>query len=770
MKKTKILNSYNDNESRFSYLTLIKESFTDLIPVITVGCIFTIINNLPIKAYQNFMISIFGENWKAFGGTIWRGTFAIMSLLLLISLSKKIAEHKKLPTDLALITSISSLIIIIQPTADGGIPLNWLGTMGLFMVIFNSLISINLFSFFWNRDMFKLKIPNGEVSSSTKKSFDAIIPTLITLIIFGTFIQLFGIIFGTKDLHKFFYDAIQYPFTFLENGFLTSIIYILLNQICWFFGIHGSAVTDVLNENIFTPAITSNIAAFANNSGNLTIFTKPYFDSFVYLGGAGATLCLAIALLIFSKKKFTKRFAIITIVMGLFNVNELLVLGLPIVLNPIFAIPFIIVPIVLNIISYIASLLHLVPMTINSVHWTSPILISGAAVTGSISGSLLQFINLSVGILIYMPFVKHYEAKKYSSLTKVNDFSNKIISGDLSSTIDEDYLNRDDDLGIIAKALEHTRIEFSSLLQDLKLRINKRSAESSQLYETSSQLALRLDDISCDLETSFENSKNQAESLEEISSIIHEFRQDISRIIEDINQVGKSADDVSHFSSYGEKEISNVDKALIDTSKSFNTFTEVMGTTYGSIEKINLLIDSIKNISDMTNILALNASIEASRVGEAGRGFAVVASEIRRLADDTDMILKEIIDKVDLISDNIHYMDTAKDGLGQQLEIQEKHSKVMIDIFNKIGFLVKSVSEKVENVTALTENIKVKNDFIEDKVNASSNISKIQLDYTDKILKFSHSVHDVSKEMNKTSDHIRLDSEELQDAISKYKL
>ncbi|MEG2290040.1 MAG: PTS transporter subunit EIIC [Clostridium sp.] len=760
----------NDKTSKMLYLNLVKDAFIELIPIITVGCVFTIINNLPIPLYQNAMVSLFGENWKNLGGTIWQGTFAILSLLLLISLSKKIAEHKKIPTDIAIITAISSLIILIEPTLDGGIPLSWLGTMGLFIAILNSIISVNLFAFFWNKDKLKIKVPDGEVSAASKRSFDAIIPTLLTLLIFGVTLQLFGMIFGTKNIYKLFYDLIQYPFGFLQSGFLTSIIYILINQILWFFGIHGSAVTEVLNENIFTPAITSNIAAAANHEAVLNIFTKPYFDSFVYMGGAGATLCLAIALLIFSKKKFTKRFAIIALIMGLFNVNELLVLGLPLVLNPLLAIPFILVPIVLNIIAYIATSLHLVPMTIASVHWTSPILISGAAVTGSLAGSALQLINLAVGIMIYMPFVKIYEKRRFTSLNKVNDFSNKIISGDLSVTIDEDYLNRNDDIGIIANALEHTRKDFSALIQNLKVQIDNSSKQSELLYDTSSKLTSDLDDINNDLETSLDNSKNQFTSLEAITHIISKFKVDLSHIIEDVDEVGKRAEEVSSFSSYGEKELVNVDKAIKNTSESFSSFTGLMEATYGSINEINVLIDSINDISNMTNILALNASIEAARAGEAGRGFSVVASEIRKLSEDTDTILKEIIDKVNIITNNISFMDNAKNGLGEQIDIQEKHSKLMIDLFNKIGTLVKSVTEKAENVKLVTEDIKDKNEVIENKVIDSRNISKGQLEYTDKILHFSQDLNQVSKEMNKTSDQIKVDTDTLQNTVSKYKV
>lgn len=766
MTKLQNLFSRIDNSlSKIEYLNLIKEAFVELIPIIMVSSIFTVVNNLPIDIYQSFMTSIWGESWKDFGNTIYQSSFAIIALLMLIILSRKIAKYKNIPKNSTVLLSVVSLLILIKPIADGGIPLTWLGTMGLFIAIFVSLISCNIFSVFYKIEALKIKVPHGEVSESSKKSFESMIPILIILVLFCTLKTILDMIFGIDDIFLAFYTLIKKPFSLLESGFLTSTIYILLNQSCWFFGIHGSAVTEVLNENIFVPAINSNLAAIASGQGVTNIFTKPYFDTYVYMGGCGATICLAVALYIFSKKKYTKKLALMTIIIGLFNVNELLVFGLPIVLNPILIIPFIFVPLVLNLISYLAMAMNIVPLTLSNVHWTSPILMGGFVASGSISGSVLQLVNFAIGIMMYMPFVKIYESIKVTKSSKINDISKKIISGDLSQGLGDEYVNRHDDIGAIAKAMDHTRKEFINVIRDLMNHVDHGNTQASLLYNTSTNLFIHLDDINKELETSVTSSNNQFETLQNVKNVLYDFQEHIGSIIED---VGLNTLKVTDCSLTAEKEVLNVAAAIKNTSDSYDKFSQVMNNTYISISKINELIYSIKTIADMTNILALNASIEASRVGEIGKGFAVVASEIRKLSDSSNRILGEMTESVDIVSSNVKFMDNAKIVLGNQISLQEKSSKVMIEIFNEMNNLIKYTREKINNIKILSSNIKGKNVVIERKMSESCNISKENLEYSNRVLQFSEDINEISKDMLKTSDDIKTQGGILKEAIVKY--
>lgn len=133
------------------------------------------------------------------------------------------------------------------------------------------------------------------------------------------------------------------------------------------------------------------------------------------MGGCGTTLSLIIAFYIASKRKHHRNLSSMSLPAGLFNINEPMVFGLPIVLNPVFFIPFILTPVVLTLVSYLAIAIGIVPRTVAMIPWTTPPIIGGFLATGSIVGSLLQIVNMSIGVLLYMPFVivaERIEARK----------------------------------------------------------------------------------------------------------------------------------------------------------------------------------------------------------------------------------------------------------------------------------------------------------------------------------------------------------------------
>jgi hypothetical protein len=119
-----------------------------------------------------------------------------------------------------------------------------------------------------------------------------------------------------------------------------------------------------------------------------------------------------VAILLFGKRKSTRKLSKIALIPMLFNINELMTFGLPIIYNPSMLIPFILVPIVLFAISYVAMATGFVPVTMHNVNWTTPVIISGYLATGSIRGSILQVVNIAVGALIYRPFVIRYEKRQ----------------------------------------------------------------------------------------------------------------------------------------------------------------------------------------------------------------------------------------------------------------------------------------------------------------------------------------------------------------------
>lgn len=409
------------------HLVAIRDGFVTLMPLIIAGSLATLINALPIPAYQNFMTNMFGESWKNFGGNIWSGSFAIMSFLVVFTIAYNLAKSYESDGLTAGVVAFAALLSITKPTADGsGIPYSAAGGVGLFLAIIVALISTEIFVRLRRTKSLIIKMPDN-VPPAVSKSFASLLPVMITIAIFSVIKILFAVI-GVDDIHKLIYDALQAPLEAVANTLWSAILIALLNHLFWFFGLHGSNILEPVMQAVYLPALEKNMAAAVAGTAIPNIVTKPFFDAFVYMGGSGTTICLIIAIYIASKRKHHRNMANLSLGPGLFNINESMIYGMPIVLNPAFIIPFILTPVLLTIISYIAIATGLVPHTIAMVPWTTPPLVSGWIATGSIRGSILQIVNLVIGVIIYIPFIvlaERIDDRKSETIVKETDNSIK---------------------------------------------------------------------------------------------------------------------------------------------------------------------------------------------------------------------------------------------------------------------------------------------------------------------------------------------------------
>lgn len=391
------------------HLVAIRDGFVAIMPLILIGSLAVLINNLPIDAFQNFMLKLFGESWKVLGGNIWNGTFAIMSLLVAVGVSYHLARSYKVDGLSAALVTFGSLVILSPPTEkDWGIAFAWLGAQGLFVSLLTSLVVTEIFRKLL-QSRFTIKMPAG-VPPAVARSFAALIPATVVLVLIGA-LQLL-IVKGTKigSLHQWVFETIQQPLEGLAGSLPSAIIFALLIHILWFFGLHGANIVGPIMDSIYLPRLEKNIALF--NAGTSAhdvpnIVTKPFFDVFVHMGGAGTTLALIVAIFLVAKSAQLRGVGKLTAPAGLFNINEPVLFGVPIVLNPIMLIPFVFIPVVLTLTSYFAISLGIVPKTVALVPWTMPPIIAGYLVTGgAISGAVLQLFNFALAVLLYIPFIK----------------------------------------------------------------------------------------------------------------------------------------------------------------------------------------------------------------------------------------------------------------------------------------------------------------------------------------------------------------------------
>lgn len=440
------------------WLRAIQSGFIITFPLMFVGSIAVLINQFPLPAYRAFMTDFFGPHWTYLGEGIWNGTFAVMSIAVSFSAGMNLAEkyNEKFQTRQVNpitvgIISFSSLFCLIVPV-NGGIPQSWTGVAGLFAAILVSLVSSYLFFALSSIRHLRMRFFVDNAGGSVVQTFSSLVPGSLVIAFFG----MLGLVLGMRtgsDFHAIFHHLLGLCFESLDSEFLRGVLYTLSIQILWFFGIHGANVLDPVTHGIYNGAIMDNAAAFAAGTPLPHIVTKPFLDCFVFIGGTGCTFSLILALLIFSRFSEYRRLSGISSFFGVFNINELLVFGFPLILNPVMLIPFVFIPAVLCLVSYGVVAMDLVPRTSTSAGWSVPVFVNAFMVTGSFKAVVLQAVNIVIGTLIYAPFVRIADAMRRQDLKNAVDSLFECVNDNSLDTRQKRCLNRTGAVGAIARGL-----------------------------------------------------------------------------------------------------------------------------------------------------------------------------------------------------------------------------------------------------------------------------------------------------------------------------
>ncbi|MDN6639798.1 MAG: PTS transporter subunit EIIC [Tetragenococcus sp.] len=281
--------------------------------------------------------------------------------------------------------------------------------VGIFIGILTAILAVQIYRFCIVKNI-TIRMPEG-VPDGVSKAFASLIPAIFiafTMVIFNGILAFFH-----TDLHA----ILSEPFEFvkgLTGSWLGIVVIMLLIHLLWVVGVHGTAI---IKNSFINPILL--VALTENINGANNIFAGDFVNMYIFLGGAGSTLGLVLLMVFNAKSQQLKVLGKAAILPGLFNINEPVIFGAPIVYNPYLMIPFIVAPIVNVTISYFAASVGLVSKIISGIPWISPVGIGAFLGTGGdFSGVLIAIVNLAVSILIYYPFFKMYDNKLYTQQQK----------------------------------------------------------------------------------------------------------------------------------------------------------------------------------------------------------------------------------------------------------------------------------------------------------------------------------------------------------------
>lgn len=353
----------------------------------TIGCItisitFLIGAELGAKENDNIMFS---------------GLLAVVALLTVTQSSMDIFKDGKLVESVSGIFSAS------------------LGSQGLFTGMLVGIITVELFFVLFKFDRLKIKLPE-QVPPQIAKSFEYLIPAFITVLI----ISLIGLainIWTGAYLNDLIFNIVQQPLLHIGGSLPGVLTLMFISLVFWAIGLHG----DNMIGGVFNPILTTlgvqNLEAVQAGLEPTNIVNNTFHRAFFATGGTGCMLGLTIAMLLICKRPENQSIAKLALVPELFNIGEVSMFGVPIVLNPTLVIPFIIAPLVTVIFGYVLTMLHICPVMYVDLPWTMPpLIISFLGSGGNIMGPVCQLLGIILSALVYLPFVKIYE-KQQTQLT-----------------------------------------------------------------------------------------------------------------------------------------------------------------------------------------------------------------------------------------------------------------------------------------------------------------------------------------------------------------
>lgn len=409
------------------YLNSIKDGFIFATPFIIVGSFALLIFNLPlsdpnnfmyVKAYDNFVNKFAADYMQIFNVSM-----GIMSIFISFGVGYSLAGYYQFdkPTNgflamysflllsaksisVNIIGAASSLLYLPEGSSVAFLDARYMDARGLFVAIVSAILSVEIFRFLITKKIM-IKLPDS-VPLAISKSFQLLIPVVVISVLFQTINVIIQ-----KNMLIMIPDLIMkvlQPLINMSDGLVSIIIILLLIHILWFCGIHGGSVANAVLQPIVLTNLAINQASLAAGTEVSKVFAGEFMNGFVVIGGAGATLGLTIAMLM-SKNAHLKSIGKLAIVPGFFSINEPVMFGAPIVMNPIFLIPFILTPIINATISYTFIKLNFISKIVAVVPWTTPsILASFISTNLNFVAPILILFLIILDYFIYKPFLNMY--------------------------------------------------------------------------------------------------------------------------------------------------------------------------------------------------------------------------------------------------------------------------------------------------------------------------------------------------------------------------
>ena len=398
----------------------LRDGFIMTTPFTIVGSVFLLLANLPFPGYNEMMVAQFGSDWASPLYAVFGGTFNVLGVICCLSVAYKYTEAEGCNAIMASILAFCTFVMVMPSTQAVGsegvatevIPKLWTGSNGIISGMLIALFA-SVVCCYCEKNHLGLKMPPS-VPSGVTRAFEALTPGAI---LFTAAAVVFGLckFAGDTTFPELLFNMIQAPLQGITDSVIGGTVFSLLQTILFWAGIHGPNVVGGVMNPIMTANALENQALIEQGVNLATdprahTLTIQVFDVFMKPAGCGATIGLLISGWLFAKSEQVRAIIKLGTAPGVFNINEPIIFGLPIVFNPYMIVPFSLAMWAAMLITYFSiSLGFMEPFGAVQVPWTTPTIISGLLLQG-VPGAIVQIVIAAVSTVVYLPFLKALDA------------------------------------------------------------------------------------------------------------------------------------------------------------------------------------------------------------------------------------------------------------------------------------------------------------------------------------------------------------------------
>ncbi|HGM6858884.1 TPA: PTS sugar transporter subunit IIC [Serratia rubidaea] len=391
------------------HVIAIRDGFVSALPFMIIGSFMLVFIFPPFSADSSWA---FARGWLNFSLQYREQlmlpfylSMGVMTFFIAVGIGASLGRHYKLDPIMTGLLALMAFLLVAAPYRDGTISAQYFSGEGIFTAIITALYAGEVYAWL-KRHKITIRLPQ-EVPTGVARSFEILIPVVVivaTLHPLNLLVQSYtGMIIPQAIMH------LLQPLVSASDSLPAILISVLICQVLWFAGIHGALIVTGIMNPFWMTNLALNQSALAAGAALPHIYLQGFWDHYLLIGGVGSTLPLAF-LLLRSRAAHLRSIGKMGVVPSIFNINEPILFGAPIIMNPVFFLPFILVPMINATFAYIATKLGWVAQVVSLTPWTTPAPIGASwAANWALSPLLMCLFCMVLSALMYYPFLKAYE-------------------------------------------------------------------------------------------------------------------------------------------------------------------------------------------------------------------------------------------------------------------------------------------------------------------------------------------------------------------------